>query len=124
MAAEKAVSDRIAREMCRLLLLSHMSGLFQCHAEFREGLTQSGGFGGAGGGRSGGKGRGPVWRQWSGTPAPVHQVCRSKPCDILISLAVRGIDLSNDRWLTCPFFWVGVASHVCAAVDDEILCPR
>lgn len=93
-AVEKSSTDRTLRERCRCITLVHMSGLFECHAEFRESLLRSGHGGGGGGGWARDERRRStrlhrwrpelsngrdacnrrVWRQRPAVGMPVHQV--------------------------------------------------
>ena len=40
-AAERSLVDKTSRQRCRCIVLDHMSGLFECHAQLREALLTS-----------------------------------------------------------------------------------
>lgn len=94
MAAERSATGKTSRERCLCSVLSHMSGLLECHAELRDSLLRAGGgdygggYGGGGGGYGGGvdrvslrSGRGAdvsggrrAWRQRPAAAVPVQRM--------------------------------------------------
>ena len=82
MAAERSATGKTSRERCLCWVLSHMSGLLECHAELRDALLR------AGGGYDGNAGRASsrlrraggilagrrAWRQRPAVAMPVHQM--------------------------------------------------
>lgn len=81
-AAEKSAIGKTSKARCLGLLLDHMCGLLECHAELRKPLLRTGGGGGGGSGISSRLGRGAgisdgwrgVWRQRPAVAMPVYQV--------------------------------------------------